>query len=118
MPSTGDIIQRAIAYWDTHGWCGGQLQDLRGRVCAIGALRAGLFGRVQGTNPLLDRMEVGHLAQVIARYLPADFEEAAHGLGDPSYLAGVRIASYNDRMGYKAIREVFEKAALNEGVTL
>jgi hypothetical protein len=112
---TGDVIQGALNYWDRHGWCRGSITNGRG-ACAVGALQQAMFGHFYIVDPV-ERAQYLEMVEVVARYLPDGYVgDYACDASSPN--AGERIAGYNDEKGYRAIREVFEKAMLNEGVTL
>lgn len=109
MSTTGDILMAAIKQFDEKGWCVGELESETGAMCAAGVLSYVLMGRVSWQ--CWEKPEFSDATQALADHLPVDFVA-----GHPALY---RVVTYNNtRTDYSEIRDWFEKAALDEGVTL
>lgn len=127
----GDTIMASLNAIRTKGWCAGIRHDSHGKVCAIGAVECALYG--------LNTYETGesHPAfmptmNALARYLPPvdEWEDRV----DPSVRPYLRrwplqrspsddynetlVALYNNSHTQQEVEDWFEKAALNEGLTV
>lgn len=112
MKSVGDIIVGAIKEFDTHGWCTGQVLNRQGQMCAVGGVSKAMTGEANVfTTGTLGTPKWNAVMAALASHLPQDYHPDD---GDVT-----RVITYNNsRTSYQEVRDWFEKAALNEGVTL
>jgi hypothetical protein len=106
MSDVGDLLIDAISVMDQRGWCQDSLENDQGAVCAIGAVNMVLYGSSRSAYPASTK---GYYA----------FRALAAQIPDP-WADVYDVIEYNNARGrtYQEIRDWFEKAALNEGVTL
>lgn len=111
----GDTILAALEGLRKNGWTTGTRHDEGGKMCAIGA-----FEHLHGEQGhWLADMQADSLAalEVLAAQVSADFVPRP-SLGCEPVCMGI-VAQYNNsRQSFAEIEEWFEKAALNEGVSL
>lgn len=114
MSEIGNIIAKAAKEIETRGWCQGTLENDKGEVCALGAVHHVLVGRCNFWHRGYEQSDQRDAAlKVLAAHIPADFE--SHFPRSSS-----RVVTYNNAKGRtkQDMLELFEKAALDEGVSL
>lgn len=114
MSEVGDRINAAIEVMDTEGWCKGRLHNDLGERCAVGAILVTTSRLHHSYFPAVDK---------VFEHLPEEFKTGhAHrgvkNVWDDSHIS--RVVGFNNHPDttYEMLRGVFEKAALDEGVTL
>lgn len=120
---TGELINKALEGFRTHGWCTKFMKDDQGRMCAVGGV---MWAQ---TGDALWRRDSGAYRMAIHalnRHIPEDFQGkrtirplSAGTLDCDFYRVEARVVDYNNsRETFTEIEEWFEKTALNEGITL
>lgn len=104
MSEVGDALLEAAGVVNERGWCQDTVEDSQGRVCALGAINVVVMGNAHGQT-------VSELGMSMRYALMAV-------LGQPGTYCG--IATHNNAAGrtQAEIIEWFEKAAMNEGVSV
>jgi hypothetical protein len=112
MSRVGDALVRAIEVLDTKGWCKYTVEDQSGKRCAYGAYALDVG----------DWMLSYRISDALWNHLPEEFKtgNAWEGVRNGADCHVGRVVAFNnhDDTTYRDVRALFEKAALNEGVTL
>lgn len=117
--STQEIAQKMLKLWEERGHARYVMEGPSGNLCALGALHVAMFGRARLTSA--ERPQRGPVVIELANLLPQDFKESYYEAHTPvqelyhfpeSEVAANMLALYNDNRGYKAIRQLVEKAAI------
>lgn len=128
MTATGDVLIAAVKQFDEHGWCTGSLKNKAGEMCAVGALMEVIGHPADFRQPVREVYGLSFLElwedplyqnalHALRRHIPGDFSSGPPWMCDDD--DGCWVVKYNNtRTSYAEIREWFEKAAMDEGVSL
>lgn len=116
--AVGDLITGALDVMKNSGWCRGELKNIRGQYCAMGALNTMASEHWDYADTDLCEEYEPALAALVGHIQPDEaYKKYVSGRTVTTSISKV-VAYNNSRAQFDEIRAWFEKAALDSGITV